>query len=56
MFSPLNVCEYSLTMRSISGRRVSVNWTFGQDRARIWGGMGYAIAGGRGVGNGRLSG
>jgi hypothetical protein len=40
-------------MRSIDGRKVSVNWTFGQDRAIIGGGMRYAIAGERGIGNGR---
>ncbi len=32
-----NVCEYSLTLKSIGWRKVSVNWTFGQDRAIIFG-------------------
>src|SRR5258708_5667224 len=36
---PVYVCECSHTLRSIVGRNVSVNWTFGQDRAIIWVGI-----------------
>jgi hypothetical protein len=43
MFSPFYVCEYSLTLESIGGKKFSVNWTFGQDRAMIGGRMGNAI-------------